>query len=184
MAGPAEHCAADTEAQALFCCPQRVLAFDLDENQPAKIDAGLQPPMWVDQVGAMSATRSPTAMGRASFGQTRASSPRPDRALKISVRAASGQPSRAVSIERGVVDWLGAGVVDMGTLPAPHAAAIERESSATTLVATLSMLHARRGRRRASVFGEQDLQLRAHLEEICMQDGAHRLQREDMTPGP
>ena len=66
----------------------------------------------------------------------------------------------------------------------PHAAAIERESSATTLVPTLSMLHARRGRRRAAVFGKQDLQLRAHLEEICMQDGVHRLQPEDMTPGP
>lgn len=117
MAGPAEHCAADTEAQALFCCTQRVLAMDLDDNQPTKIDAGLQPPMWVVQIGAMSATRSPTAVGRASVGQTRASSPRPGRALKISVRAASGQPSRAVSIERGVADWLSAGVVDMGLCP-------------------------------------------------------------------
>lgn len=53
----------------------------------------------------------------------------PDRALKISVRAASGQPSRAVSIERGVADWLGAGVVDMGTLPATrggYRAGVER----------------------------------------------------------
>ncbi|WP_222613556.1 hypothetical protein [Pseudomonas oryzihabitans] len=38
------------------------------------------------------------------------------------------------------------------------------------------MLHPRRGRRRAAEFGQQDLQLHAYLEAICVQKGVYRLQ--------
>jgi hypothetical protein len=52
-----------------------------------------------------------------------------------------------------------------------------------TLVAALSMLQPRRRRRRAVSFAKQDLQLRAHLEQVCVQDGVHRLQPQDITLG-